>query len=214
MSKYTRRAKLAGKILSFAPFLRMAALNGSVVRGEENKKSDIDILIIAKAGRLYSCRAFATALIALTGWRRHGGKAGGRICLNCYLSDKSLNIFPENKKSAAKVASAYRYLIPLVDNGMASKFLKRNGWFGNFVVKGANHSNFLKKMIFAKYPLKPKRSLEKLLSGKIGDSLEKYLMNDQRKRIFRGFKKGDELFADETQIKLHPKKIFKKTNIC
>ncbi|MFH1910384.1 MAG: nucleotidyltransferase domain-containing protein [bacterium] len=167
MSKLIKRARLAGRILRFVPFLRMAALNGSIVRGVENKQSDIDILIIARAGRLYTCRAFATALIQLTGYRRHGQKIAGRICLNCYLNDKNPNIFPQRKSSAPKVARAYKYLIPLVDDGISKKFFKVNKWFGKYQVRGEKHSQLLKRHCFAKFPLRLLSSLRaKLLSSR------------------------------------------------
>jgi len=153
MSKLIKRARLAGRILRFVPFLRMAALNGSIVRGVENKQSDIDILIIASAGRLYTCRAFATVLIHLTGYRRHGQKIVGRLCLNCYLNDKNPNIFPQRKSSARKVARAYKYLIPLVDDGILRKFLRTNRWFEEFSVEGESHSQLLKSHCFSKFPL-------------------------------------------------------------
>jgi len=167
MSKLIKRARLAGRILRFVPFLRMAALNGSIVRGVENKQSDIDILIIARAGRLYTCRAFATALIQLTGYRRHGQKIAGRICLNCYLNDKNPNIFPQRKSSARKVARAYKYLVPLVDDGILRKFFKVNKWFGKYQVRGEKHSQLLKRHCFAKFPLRLLSSLRaKLLSSR------------------------------------------------
>ena len=96
--EYLRRAKLAAKVLRFVPFLRMAGLNGSLVRGEENVSSDIDFLIIAKRGRLYTARFFAIILVHLTGYRRYADKVAGRICLNCYLSDDNPDISPKNSK--------------------------------------------------------------------------------------------------------------------
>lgn len=207
MSILINRAKLAGKILRFAPFIRMAALNGSIVRGGETKESDIDILIIAKDGRLYTCRAFAVLLIHLTGWRRHGNKIAGRICLNCYLNDKSPNIFPENKKSAAKVAKAYKYLICLVDDGVSKKFFAQNKWLNNYRADGSMHSHSLKKFIFKDFPLAKKNNyLNKVLGGRFGDFIEKWLMAYQQKRILKSKQKDDEIFVNERAIKLHPKK--------
>jgi hypothetical protein len=208
VSKLIKRARLAGKILRFVPFLRMAALNGSIVRGQENKESDIDILIIARAGRLYICRFFAILFIHFSGWRRHGRKIAGRICLNCFLSNKDLSIFPENKKSASKVAKAYKYLIPLVDDGSAKKFFKTNAWFDDFKINGASHCELIKDLAFTKFPLEKKNTIfSRLLSGKIGDWLEKKLMSYQVRRILSRRIKGDETFADRLRIKLHPKKI-------
>lgn len=207
MSKLITRAKLAGRFLRLVPFLRLAALNGSIVRGEENSKSDIDILIIAKSGRIYTCRAFATLLVHLTGWRRHDKKIAGRICLNCYLCDKSPSIFPENKKSAAKVAKAYKYLICLVDDGVSKKFFTQNKWFNDHKVDGSMHSQFLKEFVFKNFPLAKKNNyLNKVLDRKFGDFVESKLMAYQQKRILKGKQKDDEIFVNERAIKLHPKK--------
>ncbi len=192
--------------MRFVPFLRMAALNGSIVRGEETPQSDIDILIIAKSGRLYTCRFFATLLVHLTGWRRHGRKTAGRICLNCYLSDEALDITPEYKKSIPKVVRAYKYMIPLVDDGISKKFIAANRWFSKHKVKGSEHSRLLKEMVFANCPKKPTQVFNNMLLGKFGDYLEEKLMTLQTKRIISGRRKGDEIFVSEKVIKLHPKK--------
>ncbi|MBU1092736.1 nucleotidyltransferase domain-containing protein [Patescibacteria group bacterium] len=208
MSRLIARARLAGKILRFVPFLRLAALNGSIVRGVENKQSDIDILIIARAGRLYTCRAFAAAFIHLTGWRRHGKKVAGRLCLNCYLNDKSPNIFPHRKNSAKKVAKAYKYLIPLVDDGILRKFYKINRWFDDYSFKGEEHSRLLSSACFKKFPLKPKNQwIEKLFSGRLGNLVEYKLMIYQTKRIYSSATCDDELVATSDEIRLHPKKF-------
>ena len=207
MNKLLVRAKLAGRLLRFVPFARMVGLNGSLVRGEETPESDIDILIIAKSGRLYTTRFFATGLIGLSGWRRAGKRVSGRICLNCYLSDKNPSIFPENKKDISKVIRAYKYMIPLVDDGSLKIFFKKNRWFEQFEVNGEEHSQVLRELIFTKFPLKPRnRFIEKVLSAKFGDFLEQKLMNYQIKRIFAGKKKNDHIYADKFAIKLHPKK--------
>lgn len=192
--------------MRFVPFLRMAALNGSIVRGEETPQSDIDILIIAKSGRLYTCRFFATLLVHLTGWRRHGHKTAGRLCLNCYLSDTYLDITPEYKKSIPKVVRAYKYMIPLVDDEISKKFIAANRWFSEYMVKGSKHSQLLKELVFADYPKKPTQAFNNMLLGKFGDYLEEKLMTLQTKRIISGRRKGDEIFVSEKAIKLHPKK--------
>jgi len=209
MSKHIRRARLAGKVLAYVPFLRLAALNGSVVRGEENPKSDVDILIIARAGRLYTCRAFAILLIHLTGWRRHGKKLAGRICLNCYLNDKNPDILPERKNSQKKVAKAYKYMIALVDEKKFNKFYKINKWFDQIPVAGKEHCQLLRELAFRNFPLKSRsKLLEKILSGKIGDRIEEKLMRFQLRRILNGKRRGDEIYADDKAIKLHPHKMY------
>ena len=211
--KYLFRAEVAGWVLRWVPFLRLAGLNGSIVRGEESEQSDIDFLIIAKAARLYTARFFATAFIHLTLWRRYGNKVAGRICLNCFLSDKNPDIAPRNPKSREKVARAYKYLVPLVDSGNAAgRFFKVNRWMDgepsvisrqSSVVK---YNNKLQKKLIPNGSKKPVRFLEIYLKGRFGDWVEKRLMNFQIRRILAGKVRGDETVATKTQIRLHPKK--------
>lgn len=205
--KYLARAKIAARALSFVPFLRLAGLNGSVVRGEDTKKSDIDFLIIGHSGRLYTVRFLATVLVALTGWRRHGNRVAGRICLNCFLNDKRPNIMPHDPKSKKKVAWAYKCTIPLVQEGrMAEKFFKTNEWLKNYKVNGHKYSENLQERVFRYHPIRRTKRSEKLLSGRFGDYVEKKLMNFQIKRILQRKEVGDETVATKLEIRLHPKK--------
>lgn len=205
--KYFARARRAAKLLSWCPFVRMVGLNGSIVRGEDTQESDIDFLIIAKTGRLYCTRFFATALVALGGYRRHGQKVAGRICLNCFLNADDPDITPKNPRSLLKVAKAYKYLIPLVEEGAVAKsFFKKNSWFEKYPVAGGQYSTKLQKNEFKKYPLKPKYFGEKILSGRLADVLEQKLMKFQQKKILAGFKEGDETVATKDEIRLHPHK--------
>lgn len=205
--EYLRRAKLAARVLRFAPFIKMAGLNGSLVRGDEKASSDIDFLIIAKAGRLYTARAFATMLVHLTGYRRYADKVAGRICLNCYLSDDDPDISPQNKKSNQKVANAYKYLIPLVDSStVAQRFFKVNKWFAKYKVSGQQYSAKLRKNYFKAYPLQPIALFDWFFESTIGDFIEKWLMNWQKTRILTGKDGFDELVATAREIRLHPRK--------
>jgi len=205
--EYLRRAKLAAKVLRLVPFVKMAALNGSLVRGEEKKASDIDFLVIARTGRLYTARFFATMLVHLTGYRRYANKVAGRICLNCYLNDKKPDISPKDKRSNQKVANAYKYLIALVDSGaIEEKFFKTNKWFARYKVSGEKYSNKLREKEFGDYPLSPFPLLDWFFASSIGDLVEKGLMKYQQKRIARGKDGFDELVATDREIRLHPRK--------
>lgn len=199
--------------MRFVPFIRFVGLNGSLVRGADTSSSDVDILIVAKKTRLYTVRAIATFLIHLTGFRRHGKKTAGRVCLNCYLSSENLLLSGQNKNILRDIARAYKYMIPLVDDGISDKFFKKNDWIDDVKIKGdlkfLNYSRRLKSVEFEKFPLKPARKFERLLSGKIGDYLEKKMMKYQKERIFKKKVQGDLIVASVSQIKLHPKKSSK-----
>jgi len=206
--KYLHRAIIAGKVLRFVPFLRMAGLNGSLVRGEDTEKSDIDFLIIARSGRLYTARFFTVLFLHLTGWRRHGKYIAGRICPNCFLSDKNPDITPANPESRKKVAEANKYMIPLVEKpGMAEKFFETNQWFNRYQVSGFEYQAKLRKRLIPKGPTQPEYFLEFILGGRFGRWLERKLMNWQVKRILAGKKQGDEIVATREEIRLHPRKF-------
>jgi hypothetical protein len=205
--KYLRRAKVAAGVLRFVPFLRMAALNGSLVRGDEKASSDIDFLIIAKRGRLYTARFFATLLVHLTGHRRYGDKVAGRVCLNCYLNNQNPDISPRDPKSRQKVANAYKYLIPLVEESkMYDKFMGSNVWMKKYPVSGGKYQVCLIKKLIPYGPVRPIPILNWFFESTIGDFIEKRLMNYQQKRILHGKDGFDELVATEKEIRLHPKK--------
>jgi len=205
--KYLKRAKVAGNILRFVPFLRLAGLNGSLARGTDHKNSDIDFLIIVKRGRLYSARFFATILIHLTGWRRHGKKIAGRICLNCFLPDDEPSVYPHLAESAEKVAKSNRNLVVLVDEGgHEESFFAKNKWMDRFDADGLWYAAEIKETLAKNGPRRPRKSLEWILSGRLGNILEKKLMEFQKKRILRGLKEGDETVAEDNEIRLHPKK--------
>jgi predicted nucleotidyltransferase len=205
--KYLSRAKIAARALSFVPFLRLAGLNGSIVRGEDTQKSDIDFLIIGESRRLYTVRFFATLYVALTGWRRHGKRVAGRICLNCFLNDKSPDIRPKDPRSNKKVAWAYKYTVPLVQEGrITEKFFWSNDWFLNYKVPGQKYSERLQDGFFRFFPIRRRKISEKVLSGRFGDWLEKKLMDYQQRRILKGKNLFDETVATKSEIRLHPKK--------
>ncbi len=202
-----RRAKVAARLLALVPFLRLAGLNGSVVRAEETPESDIDFLIIARSGRLYTARFFATTLVHLTGWRRHGQKVAGRICLNCYLNDEHPTLIPSNPVSCFRVAEANKHFVPLVgDKEAEEKFWRANGWFGSFKVEGEEYANELRRALARKGLRRRVAASELFLRGNFGDWLEKKLMDWQTRRIISGAAEGDEIIANKEEIRLHPRK--------
>lgn len=213
--KIISRIKICSALLRLTPFLRFVGLNGSVARGENHSASDIDFLIVAKAGRLYTTRFFATVLVNLSGWRRHGEKVADRICLNCYLSCDNLNIKPARESSLGKVALSNYFLISLLDSGdVYEKFMAQNAWMSEFVKKIPKariealkdyQQDFSKKVIKSRIN-RPFGLFEPILSGVLGDFLEKNLMAYQVRQIKRGKKVGDETLSTKDQIKLHPKK--------
>jgi len=127
-AKYLRRAKIIASILSFAPYVWMIGLTGSLARGEATEKSDIDFFIVTKTNRLWTGRALVSILTHLSGYRRYDGKIAGRICLNCYQTEDRLIIGPKNIKNAKDYANIK---ILYQSHGLAKRFIEANRWISD-----------------------------------------------------------------------------------
>ncbi len=167
---------------SITPFVRLIGINGSVARGKARKDSDIDFLVVAKAGRIWTVRFLVSGIVWTMGLLRQAQDRAGKVCLNCFLTDKSLNIRPNDKGEEKKVALSNLSLLPLVEvDGTYEKFMGTNQWMSRFGKAG--NSKF--KSQNAKLQFKIQKLLEKILSGRIGDFTEKYLKSYQLRRILR-----------------------------
>lgn len=200
---YLFRAVRYARLLSLVPFVRFVGLNGSLARGCSGKKSDVDLLVVAQPGRLYTVRFFATVVLALTPWRRRPDNVAGKICLNCFLSEDHLNIRPERKTNEKKVALSNLALIPLFDlGGIYEKFQSENTWMRDYSIEKKRESPVI--------PLNHKRFLQTLKEKAslvfLGDWFERWQMSYQTTRILRGKRPADEIYVSADFIKLHPKK--------
>lgn len=84
--KLMKKAKRFGGGLRHLPFVRAAALAGSVAWTNASEESDIDIFVITEPGRIYLARLFVSLYFQIFGGRRHGEKIKDRFCLNHYVA--------------------------------------------------------------------------------------------------------------------------------
>jgi predicted nucleotidyltransferase len=85
--------KFIGQIIARLPFVRCVILTGSLVEGHASQHSDIDILIIARAGRIFSARFFVNAFGTIFGIKRSKDETknhAGKFCFNYFLADNYL----------------------------------------------------------------------------------------------------------------------------
>lgn len=115
--KKWRIAERMIRIISCLPFVRMVALTGSLALQTTHRESDIDLLIVAKTGRIWTTRIIVSAIMQVLGRRRHGQKIRDRICLNHFITDTNLTLLPKNLFSAHICAS----LVPIWARGEETK---------------------------------------------------------------------------------------------
>ncbi len=128
--KRWKKARFVLRLLQSTPFVRGIFLSGSFAIGNIRQDSDIDLLIVAKKGRIWMCRFFVTFLLAILGQRRHGDKIAGKFCLNHYITEDSLKL---NIPSLYN-AQTYQSLVPV---GVRSVSPCRRDWIKFFWLRNS-----------------------------------------------------------------------------
>ncbi len=195
-------------IMQITPFIKMVLVSGSLSFGNSKKESDIDIIITAKKKRIWLVRTFVTLLTFALGVRRYKNKTEDKICLNHYITDKSLKIPFESLYNA----QSYLHLINVYnskkDKELFRKFQKENKWIGGYVQNykcselGSFRSIKRSKMLGFASGL-----FEIVFSGKRGNYFEKKLSQIQSKRIMKDSlykKSGGRITINDNQLEFHP----------
>ncbi len=186
------------KVLKFTPFIRSINVINSLSYHNCRQGSDIDILLVAKKGRLWTARALAILLLEIIGQNKNQWYQAGKICLGFAFDEDRLALssvkFPQDIDFTYWLAN----LTPIYDRGIYQNLIRANSWLKeelpNWEEKEVENSKE-----------KAKRS-EKLLSGKMGEKLENWLAKIQLNRIRADRKNkrpGASVIADASMMKLH-----------
>ena len=114
--------------LRMVPFVRMIAVTGSMAMKNTEKDSDIDLLVVLKHGKIFTGRTLFTAMAHLLGKRRYADKIENRVCLNYFITTRSLEIFLKDIFSA----SEYSFIVPVFGFRFFRKFQEKNAWIGKY----------------------------------------------------------------------------------
>lgn len=130
----TNIARKAGNIIERIPGVIGVFITGALAMNSADKNSDIDLLVIAKRGQLWTTRALVLVLLRLLGFptRQFGDKnEKDKLCLNLWLDEGSL-IWPSQKRnifSAHEIAQ----IKPIVNKDrIYERFLYSNHWLKRF----------------------------------------------------------------------------------
>jgi len=82
------------RLLSCIPTVKYLGISGSVSMLNATAKDDLDLFVITKAGRLWSCRFWLVVLTTLFRVRRRRleKKTADKLCLNLFFSEENLKI--------------------------------------------------------------------------------------------------------------------------
>jgi len=205
--KNWQKLKKILKIINLTPFLKGVFVSGSLAISNSNENSDIDLLIVTRDYRIFTVRFFLTFLLEIIGEKRTVEKIAGKICLNHYISENSLKIrFPS-------IYNAYTYLNlrPVINRSRVfERFREQQDWMRKYLL-------FWRKSFRAPFRIEKKSGLaeflEKILSGRFGDWVEKKLNEIQIRRKEKNYPygvKNGRVILEDRLIELHPDSPEKK----
>ena len=203
-----KKSKKIFQIMQIIPFTKLVMGSGSFSLGNPRKDSDVDLMIVAKWGRIWTVRTFFTLLTSFFGVRRYKDKTEDMMCLNHYITDKSLRIPFESLYTA----QLYYHILSIYnsdeDRKLFLKFQKENEWMKKYLenyefseLEGLRSIKRNKALLFIS------KLFEFILSGKIGDYFEKKMSEIQTNRIKKdplNSKKGGRITISDTQLEFHP----------
>ncbi|OGN15263.1 MAG: hypothetical protein A3B99_02165 [Candidatus Yanofskybacteria bacterium RIFCSPHIGHO2_02_FULL_44_12b] len=203
------------KWFSGAPYLRGLFTSGSLALSNAHPESDFDVLVIAKTGRLYTCRLFLLLISSLLRSRRKrfDAVAPDKFCLNHYITDSDLRISHESLYNA----QTYANLKPtMIARQLVHDFYKSNIWINKFVYNFKINDEFVRRSA----PLNPilhgfARMVEFILNSRLGDILEIRAKKYQHERIKENpltYEAGGRITFNESELEFHPRS-FEKTII-
>lgn len=196
--------------LRLAPYLRGILITGRVAMKNATWESDLDFLVILKNKRMFTGRFFITLFTHLLGRRRYLDKISNRVCLNYYITDKSLEISHKDLFSSHE----YSFATPIFGESTFSSFQKTNLWIKKY------RPNFEPEEIFS-FTIKDnfftkniRRIFEKVLNL---DFIENSFKNWQMRRIIndpRTHQKESGVMANDAALVFLPEpqgpKIYEK----
>ncbi|MDP4008102.1 MAG: hypothetical protein Q8P68_02825 [Candidatus Peregrinibacteria bacterium] len=191
-------------VFKLCPFLELVGVCNTLGFNAAKEGSDIDLFIVTGGGRLFTGRTFVTLITHMLGLRRHGNKIKERFCLSFMVdaADQDVHrlafeedvyftywlknlriVYARNTDSIEDLAANNKYWV--------SQYLHNP----NFNTEKVRQGKFvISKMI------------EFLLTGIIGNSIEKSLRTWQLKRARRKASELPDLSGTvltETTLKFH-----------
>lgn len=110
------------------PFVRMAAISGSLAHLNAVPRADLDLFVITAPARVWSVTVTAIVIARLLGWRRH-------LCLNFVISERALMVGPADLFSANQIV----HLQPVTGADAYQRFVDANRFVDRFYPNATRH---------------------------------------------------------------------------
>lgn len=219
--KWKKFLKIA-KWFQVVPYLRATLASGSLAVNNTDRESDFDVLIVAKSGRLYTCRLLLSLVASVFGARRtrYERSAPDKFCFNHYITDRDFPATHGNpnsehgnmhiKHESLFNAQTYANLKPvLADEGIFRRFYTENIWLNKYVYNFKPAEEFVLRKVNPNPILVGMGKLgEFILNSPIGDTLEDWAKRYQQKRIRNNpatYESGGRVVFNDNELEFHPR---------
>ena len=193
--------------LGVAPYLKGILASGSIALDNANIDSDLDVLIIVKPGRLYTCRFFLWLISSVLGIRRKPNqtKAPDKLCFNHYITEENL-VLPDSLFNAQTYANLKPVLIRQED---FLKLYSANIWINNYLYNFRLRNDFnFKGVDFLGVQSAVAKLGEFILDSFLGDRFEKIMRWYQQRRIKINpmtYESGGRVVFTDQILEFHPR---------
>jgi len=188
-AKMWERATRYGRWLGCLPFVRMVALTGALaVRNPSQTDDDYDYILVTEPGRVWLARAFAVLLVRLMRLR------GVILCPNYVLAKDRL----VQEQRDLYVAHEIMQMVPIYGGVLYGEMLQANRWTRDYLPNAQPYPGP------NDVPSRLKRIAEWLLSGVLGNWLERWEYRRKMQKFQREMHAADDAArVDESQVKGH-----------
>jgi hypothetical protein len=121
--KVWRRARLYARLIARLPYVRMVAVTGALAVDNIAERPDIDLMIVARPGRVWLCRRSIIVNV------RAARLFGDDLCPNYILSEDNLHLDQRDFFTAHELAQ----MVPLHGTYVYHRLLHANPWANGYL---------------------------------------------------------------------------------
>ena len=184
-----RRAAVYSLWASRLPYVRMVAVTGALAVNNIAANPDIDLLVVATAGRVWMCRR---ALIVLV---RLARLLGDDLCPNYIVSESNLALDQRDFFTAHELAQ----MVPQYGAQTYEAMIRSNDWVRFYLPRGFDSVPAIEKLRVGG----ARRMVERAAKGKTFDRLEAWELRRLHEKLRASIGAASEVVCSPEQCKGH-----------
>ncbi len=187
------RARRFVRVLAALPFVRMVAVTGALAMDNSACGDDVDVLIVAARGRVWTARLFAVGLVYA------GRLFGDTLCPNYVVSEDALAIETRDLFTAHEFAQ----MVPLYGLSVYDRLRQANAWVYEYLPNAHTPMREVREVHAGPVGRAFKRVAEFLLGGRFGSALEHWEMRRKQRKFSRQMTAASRAILDRDHVKGH-----------